>query len=286
MDLLTQSLWTGLSLGGAYSVLAFGFGLVHRASGIFNMAHGSTAMIAGFVLADLGGRFAFVARIAPLFGAVVGGLLALMIYGIAVRPMLSRGHLIVITATLAVSFICTGVAQNIWGVHGRSFDPLFNKVFSLPGGILTGQQVLTVSIGAALLAIFVPLFRFTSVGRSWRAVADDPEGAVAVGINPVFVTLLAMFIGGALAGISAALLVPQQGVSLVSSTRWTLVAVAGAFVGGLGSTWGPAVGGLFLGLVGGIATGYGPLWFDVVQFGLMLIILSIRPVGLIRGSAR
>jgi branched-subunit amino acid ABC-type transport system permease component len=240
-------------------------------------------MLAGFILTSLmpnGWGWA-----APLVGLIIGGMLGMVLYLVLFGPLLKRGFLIAMTASLAAAFIVTGVAQVVWGVNTLSISPIIGGTTLLPGGVLTNQQVATLVITALAFLIIVPVIQWTSIGRVMRAVADNPAGASCIGINPRRVHVLAALLGGAAAGLAAAMLVPQQGVSITSADDFALYAISGAILGGLGSTWGAAAGGLVLGIVGGLATGYAPDWYEVLEFGIVLLILRVYPRGIMGGRA-
>jgi branched-chain amino acid transport system permease protein len=283
-DALMQGLLSGLSLGATYALIAMGLSLFHSSSNILNMAHGSVVMLVGYVLSSIFGRSGN-AWISIPTGILLGVVISLTIYLVFIRPVSNRSIVMVITITIFVLFIASGLAQVIWGSDSKIIAPISDRQFHIFGGVMSGHQIWVIGIVIIVSTLLALFFHNTLIGRSLRAVADNPAGAAAVGINKNTILMIAVIISGALAGLAAALVVPDIGVSPESGGRFTLLAAASAAIGGVSNIWGALIGGLILGIISGAVSGIAPTWFEVVQFGLLIVIFAIRPQGILGRKA-
>lgn len=279
MATVYQGLWTGLALGAIFALVAAGFSLFYRSSGLVNMAHGATVMVVGYLLSAVFGGVAG-STLAPIAGLLIGAGVGLVFYVLLVLPAAHQGGRQVLAMTLGGSFALAGVVQAVWGTTGRGLGSFATWTLSLPGGTLTGQDAVAIIIAVVVGVLMAVLLRRTMIGRALRAVAEDPVGAACVGINARALQALAMIISGGLAGLAAACIVPQQGVDATTGDTYLLVAIVAAVLGGLRSFWGSAAGALLLGLVIGVVSGVAVRWVDVVEFGVLIAVLAVRPAGL------
>ena len=284
MEFFFEVLIGGLLAGVMYSLVAIGFVLIYKASGVFNFAQGAMVLFAALTFVSLVERgIPFWLAFAICLAVMV--VLALLVERIVLRPLVNRPPIILFMATLGLSYVIEGFAQSLWGsqVHGLelgiSDEPLEIK------GMLLSQFDLFASATAALLVVVLSvLFNKTRVGLSLRAVADDPLAALAVGVKlpriwasvwsvAGFVGLVAGLLWGARLGV-------QFSLSLI-----VLKALPVLIIGGFSSISGAIIGGLIIGASEKLAEVYlGPLiggglenWFPYV---LALLFLLVRPAGL------
>ena len=284
MEFFFEVLIGGLLAGVMYSLVAIGFVLIYKASGVFNFAQGAMVLFAALTFVSLVERgLPFWLAFAICLAVMV--VLALLVERIVLRPLVNRPPIILFMATLGLSYVIEGFAQSLWGsqVHGLelgiSDEPLEIK------GMLLSQFDLFASATAALLVVVLSvLFNKTRVGLSLRAVADDPLAALAVGVKlpriwasvwsvAGFVGLVAGLLWGARLGV-------QFSLSLI-----VLKALPVLIIGGFSSISGAIIGGLIIGASEKLAEVYlGPLiggglenWFPYV---LALLFLLVRPAGL------
>jgi branched-chain amino acid transport system permease protein len=267
-----------------YSLVAIGFVLIYKASGVFNFAQGAMVLFAALTFVSLVERgLPFWLAFAICLAVMV--VLALLVERIVLRPLVNRPPIILFMATLGLSYVIEGFAQSLWGsqVHGLelgiSDEPLEIK------GMLLSQFDLFASATAALLVVVLSvLFNKTRVGLSLRAVADDPLAALAVGVRLPRVWALVWSVAGFVGLVAGLLWGARLGVQF-SLSLIVLKALPVLIIGGFSSISGAIIGGLIIGASEKLAEVYlGPLiggglenWFPYV---LALLFLLVRPAGL------
>jgi branched-chain amino acid transport system permease protein len=287
----------GLLAGVLYSLVAIGFVLIFKASGVFNFAQGAMVLLAGLALVR--SLDFMVARGVPVWGAILLGLAfaalvmaitAWLIERFVLGPLVNQDGLTLFMSTIGATFIIEGAAQMIFGsdVYPLRLFPtdawfLFESLF--PGGILVNKlDVWGGLIAALLVAGLAIFFQKTSTGRALRAVADDHAAAQSVGIPIGWIWFVVWLIAGLVALAAATVWGTKLGVQF-SITFLALKALPVLIIGGLTSIPGAIVGGLIVGAGEKIAEVYlGPYmgggieyWFAYV---LALVVLLVRPQGL------
>ena len=284
MDFFLALLIKGLLTGAIYALVALGFVLVYKATGIVNFAQGEMVMFAGFLAAAMLTQYDLPTWLAlPLtFAAMV--LLGLGVERGVLRTMVGRPILGVIMATVGLSYFLRGLAPMLWGPSTKSL-PL--PVPDEPTHVL-GVSLPTVSlIGAAaallLLAVLGFFFQKSRAGIALRAVSDDQTAAMAVGISVSRVFALSMATAGVVAAAGGLIWGNLLGVDSYLALLGLKVFPV-AILGGLDSIGGVLLGGLVVGAVENVSAGYidpyvGGGTKDFVPFVLMLIVLMVRPYG-------
>lgn len=279
----------GLLSGVMYTLVALGFVLIFKASGVFNFAQGAMVLFAALNFVG------FMELGLPWWGAAIATLAAMMLLAIAVertvlRPLLGQDHMIVFMATIGLSIFIEGLAQLLWGTNVRGLDLGLPEDPVFLGDILISKSdLLTAAIAAGLVLVLSLFFTFTRIGRALRAVADDTQAAQVAGV-PLgmiwavvwgaagFIALVAGLVWGARLGVQFAL------------TLVALKALPVMILGGFNSIPGAIVAGLLIGASEKLAEVYiGPHvgggienWFP---YALAIAVLIFRPSGLF-GSSR
>ena len=292
-----EVLISGLLAGVLYSLVALGFVLIFKASGVFNFAQGSMVLLAG--LAMVRALDLMVAKGMPFWGAVLVGLVfaaavmsltAYLVERFVLGPLVNQDGLTLFMATIGVTFIIEGGAQMLFGsdVYPLRLFPtdawfVFEKTFE--GGILVNKlDVWGGMIAAVLVAGLALFFQRTKTGRALRAVADDHAAAQSVGISLDWIWFIVWLVAGLVALVAATVWGTKLGVQF-SITFLALKALPVLIIGGFTSVPGAIVGGLIAGAGEKIAEAYlGPYigggieyWFAYV---LALAVLLARPQGL------
>jgi branched-chain amino acid transport system permease protein len=287
----------GLLAGVLYSLVALGFVLIFKASGVFNFAQGAMVLLAGLALVR--SLDFLVARGVPVWAAIVMGLLfaavimaasAWLIERYVLGPLVNQDGLTLFMSTIGATFILEGAAQMIFGsdVYPLRLFPtdnwfLFDSVF--PGGLLVNKlDVWGAVIAGVLVGGLAVFFQRTKTGRALRAVADDHAAAQSVGIPISWIWFVVWLVAGLVALVAATVWGTKLGVQF-SITFLALKALPVLIIGGFTSVPGAIVGGLIIGAGEKIAEVYlGPYigggieyWFAYV---LALIVLLGRPQGL------
>lgn len=287
----------GLLSGVLYSLVALGFVLIFKASGVFNFAQGAMVLLAGLALVRT--LDFLVARGMPFWGAVVLGLIfaavvmaiaAFVIERFVLGPLVNQDALTLFMSTIGITFVLEGVSQMIFGADNyplRLFptDAWFLFEGTFPGGILVSKLDVWGGLIAGILVIGLAIFfQRTKTGRALRAVADDHAAAQSVGIPISWIWFVVWLVAGLVALVAATVWGTKLGVQF-SITFLALKALPVLIIGGFTSVPGAIVGGLIIGAGEKLAEVYlGPsigggieYWFGFV---LALAVLMVRPQGL------
>ena len=288
MQFFFEVLIGGLLAGVMYSLVALGFVLVYKASGVFNFAQG--AMVFFAALTTVG----FISMGAPFWLAVALALLAMVALAffterLVLRPLVNQPQITLFMATIGLAFFIEGVAQLTWGAQVRALDL---GIADEPIEWLMGNTGMNISkfdlvasgIAAALVAVLAAFFNKTRTGRALRAVADDHQAALAVGISLQKIWVIVWMVAGFVALVTGLLWGARNGVQF-ALTFLALKALPVLILGGFESIAGAIVGGLIVGASEKLAEVYiGPhvgggieSWFPYV---LALAFLLVRPEGL------
>ncbi|WP_410211603.1 branched-chain amino acid ABC transporter permease [Aquirhabdus sp.] len=284
MNFFIEVLVGGLLAGIMYSLVAIGFVLIYRASGVFNFAQGALVLFSALTFVSLVERGlafwqAFAITVVVLF------ILAVLIERLVLRHLINRSVITLFMATLGLSYIIEGLAQTVWGtqVHGLELGIPDEPIEFF--GILISKLDLFSAVVAGLLVIALSLlFSKTRFGLSLRAVADDPLAAQSIGIRLNHIWIIVWTVAGFVALVAGLLWGARLGVQF-SLSLIVLKALPVLIIGGFTSISGAIVGGLIVGAseklaeiyLGGIIGGGLENWFP---YALAIIFLLIRPSGL------
>jgi len=274
----------GLLAGVMYSMVAIGFVLIYKASGVFNFAQGSMVLFAALTFVSILERgVPFVLALGITLGAML--LLAGLIERVVLRPLVNRPPIVLFMATLGLSFVIEGLAQTLWGsqVHGLELG-IEDRPFELHGIMVSQFDLFAAGTAGALVLVLGLLFNKTRFGLALRAVADDQLAALAVGIDLRRVWGMVWAAAGLVALVAGLLWGARVGVQF-SLSLIVLKALPVLIIGGFSSIAGTIVGGLLVGATEKLAEVYiGPRfdggienWFPYV---LALLFLLVRPTGL------
>jgi len=281
--LFFQQTVNGLAISGIYALIALGITVQFGLTRLLNFAQGAFVILGAYVAASLS-RLGLPFVLAALGAAAAIGLLSL-----AAERGLFRWTLntpvngFVISLGLVIVFEMSMV--KIWSAEIDRVPSPVHGTLEVFGVILTYQRMLLLGVSAALLAGFFILLRFTSFGRSLRAVAEDREASEFVGLKTNRVITGAFVAGGVLAGIGGALVGVVFPFTPFSGGLYIVKGFIVAIVGGLGNVTGAVVGALLIGMVETYGVAYWePAWKDGFGFVMLILIMVLRPQGLFRGT--
>ena len=275
----------GVLIGLMYSLIALGFVLVYKATDAINFAQGEFVMLAGFILAGM-----LVLAGAPFWLSVVVAVLGMVAFGfglerVVLRPLIGRPVIAVIMATIGLATVLRGAAPLFFGAETRSITlPISDDPFAFGPFTLAPVQVVGALLSLGFLAAFTWFFLKSRMGVAMRAVADNQQVAMAMGINVERYFAIAWGMAGvvsALGGLAwGALLGVDVHLALIGLKVFPVV-----ILGGLDSIVGAIVGGLIIGVVENLAAGYldplvGGGTKDFAPYLLMIVMLMIRPYGI------
>jgi branched-chain amino acid transport system permease protein len=282
---LAQQLINGLMLGSTYALVAIGYAIVFGVLRLLHLAHGEVFMVGAF--AGLG--VVIWLGVGP-WAAIVGGLIGASLIGmllefVAFRPIRRRGgnYLAPIVSSVGAGLVLQEVMTKLVGAEQVSFPHQFdNTPYQLAGVPVTATQMFIVAVAfASMLAVHL-FVAYTRLGMAMRATSENIEVASILGINVDTVVLLSFGIASALGGVAGALV--GMNFNALSPFMGTDMAVKGfavMLIGGLGSIYGAMAGGLILGIVEVLSVAYlASSYRDAFVFGLMIVILLVRPAGL------
>jgi branched-chain amino acid transport system permease protein len=290
-DLLAQTIWEGFVAGVLYSLIALGFVLIYKASGVFNFAQGIMMVFAALTLVGLHEKgipawAALILTVAVMYG------LALAIERLVLRPLVNQPDIILFMATFGVTYFLIGLGELMFGGNPKSMiaEELFLPDGSLDLNILGGKvELQKLDIAAAAIALVMVLslasfFQRTRIGRGLRAVADDHQAALSVGISLNQIWVIVWFTAGVVALATGIFWGARSDVSFALQVV-ALKALPVLILGGLTSVPGAIVGGLIIGVGEKLGEFYwGPLVGGGIESWLAYVIalafLLVRPQGL------
>jgi len=238
------------------------------------------AFTAYFVAGLLTGNYFAGIAAALIVGAVLGWLINAAIFA-PLRPR--RSELLPLIATIGVSIMLQNAMLLLFGPIPYAFNtPYSSRVIHLGSVFFTVQNLLIILVSGITIALLYAFMKFTFLGKALRAVSQDYETAALVGINPNFLIMLTFIIASALAGLSGALLGPVLVLTPFAGTSVIVKAFAIVIIGGFGNVEGTIIAGIIVGLIESYTTQFlDPGLIDIVVFALLLLMLALRPTGLI-----
>jgi branched-chain amino acid transport system permease protein len=281
-----QQILNGLAIGGVYVLIALGLTMVFGILGIAHFAHGSVSMFGGYLTFFLVATLGWSLVVAALVALVVGLVLGLLIELLAYRPVRNANHINAFIVALGLTMMVEGINLQLFGHEQIVIPTSFNRVFQF-GGITMPELRIYVILASALVIVAMSVFvERTKTGQAIRAVADNRDAAILMGVDVRTIPLIVFSISSALgvvAGIMVGMLfaiAPGIGEGLVVKGFAVLI------LGGLGSMPGAILGGLVLGITESLAAGFiSSAYKDVIAFVVMILVLLVRPQGLLGKTA-
>ena len=288
--LFSYLLMSGVTTGALYGLVALGFVVVNKATGVINFAQGEFFMFAGFIAwmlhVQLGIDYFLTFALAVAFGFMLGCLTDRIAY----RPLDKTDVVSLVLATVGTAFVLKGLARLIWGGKADylAFPPITSSDPIMLGNVMVIPQQLAVLAGtAAILVVFTLFFRLTRTGKMMQATADNARAAALVGIRTDRIYTLAFGIGAAIAAAAAVLTAPLTLLYPDIGFAFFLKGFAAAVLGGLNSLPGAVLGGLIVGIAESMAGGYiHSSVMELSPFVVIMVVLTLRPIGLFGSRTR
>lgn len=289
MNFFFEVLIGGLLSGVMYALVAIGFVLIYKASGVFNFAQGAMVFFAALTCVGMVDRFGLPLWLAIALTALVMVALGVAIERVVLRPLVNQPEITLFMATIGLAFFIEGLGQLLWGANAHKLDLPIDDVpiawlLDHANIVVSQFDVVAAAVCALLVGALALLFSNTKVGRALRAVADDHQAALAVGIPLQRIWAVVWSVAGLVALVAGLLWGARNGVQF-ALTFLALKALPVLILGGFTSVPGAIVGGLIIGASEKLAEVYlGPFvgggieaWFPYV---LALLFLLVRPEGL------
>lgn len=283
---LVTNLINGISLGSVYAIIALGYTMVYGIAKMLNFAHGDVIMVGSYVCFIVMGNLGLPPVVAILAAVVACTCLGIIVERLAYKPLREAPSLAVLITAIGVSYLLQNAALLIWGADPKAFK----SVVGLPSVVLfDGELVISsVTIATVITAIIVMvgLTLFTSktkMGKAMRACSEDKGAAQLMGINVDTTISMVFAIGSGLAAIAGVLLCSAYPTLMPTTGSMPgIKAFTAAVLGGIGSIPGAALGGVLLGIIEIFAKAYiGTQFADAIVFAVLIIVLLIRPAGLL-----
>ena len=301
METLLQQIINGLILGSMYALIALGYTMVYGIINLINFAHGDVLMIGALTswaiivkmqesMPGLPGWLML--AIALVISCVVTATLNFTIEKIAYRPLRNSPRLAPLITAIGMSILLQTLAMIIFKPNYKPYPTLLPTVpFQVGGAVITTTQIMILGLTAMSLAAMIYLVNYTRLGRAMRATAENPGVAALMGVKPDTVISATFVIGAVLATIAGVMYASNYGtVQHTMGFLPGLKAFTAAVFGGIGNLTGAVVGGMLLGLIESIGSGYigvltggvlGSHYSDIFAFIVLIAMLTLRPSGLL-----
>ena len=285
---LLQYLFTGITIGTIYGMVALGFNIIYSATGIINLAQGEFVMLGGMMMVYLTAIIKLPMVVSFFLSILVVTMIGAAFERAAIHPLKSPSVLTLIIITVAASILFKGGAMFAWGKHTFSLPPFSGeKPISVLGATILPQTLWILGIMGATVALLIFFFGFTLTGKAMRACAANRTAASLVGINVRTMVLLSFALSAGIGATAGIIITP---IALMNYDRGTMLAVKGfsvAVLGGLGSNVGAVVAGFIIGIMESLGAGFISSGYkDAIALVVLLLVLFIRPSGLLGSRER
>ncbi len=277
-----SALITGAGIGSMYGLVALGYYTTYAVSRTVNFAQGSSLMLGAVLTFTLNTQWHWPVFLAVLLALVLCGLWGYFVEVIAVRPFVKRNSDAWLMATVALGLILENIVLFSFGKDPRGQSSQLLQIgFDLGGLHLNALQLLIPAAGFVIALILALGMRFTTLGKSLLAIAQNRIAARLMGIDSEKLIGIAFALSGIFAGIAGILIAPLYTVSAGMGTVFGIKAFAAAILGGIESAAGVMMGGLLLGITEALlVTALGSTYAQMFSFGLTIVVLCMRPAGL------
>ncbi|MES2971958.1 MAG: branched-chain amino acid ABC transporter permease [Pseudomonadota bacterium] len=301
MEILLQQIINGLVLGSMYALVALGYTMVYGIINLINFAHGEVLMVGALTSWTIIGLMKeampgapgwIILFLALVIACVVAAALNFVIEKIAYRPLRNSPKLAPLITAIGMSILLQTLAMIIWKPNYKPYPTLLPSApLNIGGAVITPTQIMILGLTAVSLAVLMYLVNYTKLGRAMRATAENPRVAGLMGVKPDMVISATFIIGAILATIAGVMYASNYGTAQHTMGFLPgLKAFTAAVFGGIGNLAGAVVGGILLGLIESIGSGYigaltggvlGSHYSDIFAFIVLIFVLTLRPSGLL-----
>ena len=279
-----QTLISGLSLGSIYALIALGYTMVYGIAKMLNFAHGDIIMIGAYAGIIAVGQMNLPPLAAVLLSILICALLGVLIEFLAYKPLRQAPPLSVLITAIGVSYFLQNLALILFSSQQKAYPTLAVMSHYTIGGVtVDGISILTLLVTAVIMVVLTFFINKTRLGKAMRAVSEDKAAASLMGISVNGTITLTFAIGSALAAVASIF----YGMSYVYIKPTTgampgIKAFTAAVFGGIGSVPGAMLGGILLGVIEQLSKTYiSTLWSDAIVFGVLVLVLVVKPTGLL-----
>jgi len=301
MEILLQQIINGLVLGSMYALIALGYTMVYGIINLINFAHGEVLMVGALtswsIIVTMQESLPWmpgwvILIIAMVISCVVAAALNFVIEKVAYRPLRNSPKLAPLITAIGMSILLQTLAMIIFKPNYKAYPTLLPmEPLKVGGAVITVTQIMILVVTALSLAVLTYLVGYTRLGRAMRATAENPRVAALMGVKPDTVISATFIIGAVLATIAGVMYASNYGTAQHTMGFMPgLKAFTAAVFGGIGNLAGAVVGGMLLGLIESIGSGYlgtltggvlGSNYADIFAFIVLIVVLTLRPSGLL-----
>ncbi|MGI6003993.1 MAG: branched-chain amino acid ABC transporter permease [Christensenellales bacterium] len=292
MDVFIQQIVNGLRVGSVYALIALGYTMVYGIIRLINFAHGDFIMVGGYTLVftvPVMVMAGMPAWMAVLIAVGVCAAVGVLVEKLAYSPVRKRGtRMSTLITAIAMSLFLQNLAQTLFGANPLQVRTIFNLPTVLG---VNGNTALTILIGIVVMIALQLFVKYTSMGKSMRAVSEDKDASILMGVHVNKVISITFAIGSGLAAVAALMYCAQYpSVTTTMGSMLGLKAFVAAVLGGIGIIPGAMLGGLVIGIVESLSKAYikpitGGLltsaFSDAIVFAILIIVLLIKPAGIL-----
>lgn len=277
----TQYLFTGLTIGSIYALLAIGFVTIYNTTGILNFAQGEFVMIGALTTISL------ISMGLPMAVAMIGAILITALLGFVIEksiinPARNTSIVTLIVITIGLSIFLKGMGLIIWGTYPKTLSPVISKSsISFMGSVINSQSLFIFGVLIVLLILLYFFFDKTFIGSALKASEKNPRAASLMGINIKTMSALSFTLAAALGAVAGIIITPLTDATYDMGFFIGLKGFVAMVIGGMNSVSGVVMGGLLLGVVESFSAGlFSSTYSDAITFGVLLLVLFFRPIGL------
>lgn len=283
MQELLQYVFSGVTNGAVYAIIALGFTMLYSSTGLINFAQGEFVMLGALCMISLWKGFGV--PLIPAFALSVAGVAAagLLLERAAIRTVRKPHPIVLVIITIGASILLRGLGMLVWGKDAHSV-PSFSRQgpIEIAGATLLPQSLWILGIVLLLVAALQLFYKKTLTGKAMQACAISKKAASLLGVPSDRMVLLAFALSAALGGVGGILIAPISMSGYDMGTMLGLKGFCAAMLGGLGNSWGAVLGGLVLGILESLGVGFfSSSLKDLIAFVLLLGVLYVRPSGLL-----
>lgn len=281
-DQIVQYIFTGITVGSIYALVALGFNIIYNATEVINLAQGEFVMLGGLIMVFFSAVLKLPLALGFIFTVIIVTAVGALFERVAIYPLKGASVLTLIIITIAASIVLQGIAMGVWGRDPYDLAAFSGRTpISILGAMVQPQYFWVLGITAIVVVLLNLFFSRTIIGKAMAACADNPEAATLVGINVKMMVLLSFALSAAIGSIAGIVITP---ISLMEFDRGPMLAIKGfgaVVLGGLGSFGGAVFAGFLLGIIESLFTGLVHSGYkDAAALIVLLVVLFIKPSGL------